>query len=146
MKVLNMRKKKKLTIEAGAAIIRHEGDGRFLITQRHLDDFLGGLWEFPGGKRRKNESFEQCIKREVKEEVGVTIQVGARHKAVSYEYSDRVISLVFYWAKIEKGEPKTVDCRDLKWVHPRELLDYSFPAADAELILELSRPDTLYCN
>ena len=141
-----VKKKKKLTIEAGAAIIRHEEDGRFLITQRHLDDFLGGLWEFPGGKRRKNESFEQCIKREIKEEIGVTIQVGARHKVVSYEYPDRVVSLVFHWGKIEKGEPSTIGCRDLKWVYPKELLDYSFPPADAELILELSRPESLYCN
>ena len=140
------KRRKKQIVEAGAALIRHEDDGRFLITQRHLDDFLGGLWEFPGGKRRKNETFEQCIKREAREEIGVTIQVGARHKAVSYEYPDRVVSLVFHWAKIEKGEPKPLGCRDLKWVHPRELLNYSFPPADAELILELSRPDTLHYN
>ncbi len=141
-----MKKQKKDQVEVAAALIRHEDDGRFLITQRHLDDFLGGLWEFPGGKRRKNESFEGCLKREIKEEVDVTIEVGSRHKAVSYEYPDRAVSILFYWARIKKGTPKTIGCRDLKWVHPHELLNYNFPPADAELILELSRPEKLFCN
>ncbi len=141
-----MVKRKKQTLEVAAALIRSEEDGSFLITQRHLDDFLGGLWEFPGGKRWKSESFERCLKREVKEEVGVTIEVGARHKAVSYEYPDRIVSLLFYWARIVKGKPKTLGCRSFKWVEPRELLDFSFPPADSELILELSRPEQLFCN
>ncbi|MBI4387750.1 MAG: 8-oxo-dGTP diphosphatase MutT [Candidatus Omnitrophica bacterium] len=141
-----MRKQKKDYVEVAAALIRHEEDGRFLITQRHLDDFLGGLWEFPGGKRRKNETLERCLKREIKEEVGVDIEVGARHKAVSYEYPDRAVSILFYWARINKGRPQTLGCRNLKWVHPHELLDYNFPPADAELILELSRPEKLFCN
>ena len=141
-----MVRRKKQYFEVAAALIRSEENGCFLISQRHLDDFLGGLWEFPGGKRRRSETFEQCLRREVKEETGVTVQVGARHKAVSYEYPDRVVSLFFYWARIESGKPKPVDCRSVKWVQPRELLDYTFPPADQELILELSKPDQLFCN
>ena len=141
-----MPKKKKPNVEVAAALIRSEDDGRFLITQRYLDDFLGGLWEFPGGKRRRNETFEQCLKREVKEETDITIEVGARHRAVSHEYQDRIVSLCFYWARIQKGKPQTRGCRAFKWVHPRELLDYTFPPADAELILELSRPEQMFCN
>ncbi len=141
-----MSKKKKQHFQVAAALIRSEEDGRFLITQRHLDDFLGGLWEFPGGKRRKNETFERCLAREVKEETDVSIEVGARHKAVSHEYPDRVVSLCFYWARIKKGKPKPIGCRTFKWVHPSELLDYTFPPADAELILELSKPEQLFCN
>lgn len=129
-----------------AALIRNERDGCFLISQRRLDDFLGGLWEFPGGKRRKKESFERCLVREVKEEIDVLIEVGSRHKAVSHEYADKIVSICFYWARIKRGEPRAVGCRDLKWVQPAELLNYSFPPADAELILELSRPDRVFCG
>ncbi len=133
-------------LEVAAGLIRDEKEGKFLISQRHLDDFLGGLWEFPGGKRRKNETFEACLKREVKEEVDITIEVGARYKAVSHEYTDRIVALYFYWARIVKGTPKPIGCRAFKWVHPRELLDYTFPPADTELILELSKPEQLFCN
>ena len=140
------KRKDKLYIEAAAGLIRRESDGSFLISQRHLDDFLGGLWEFPGGKRRSGESLERCLRREIKEEIGVNVEVGARHKAISFEYPDRIVNLYFYWAKIQRGTPKTVGCRDLRWVPPAELLNYSFPPADAELILELSRPEPLFCN
>jgi len=140
------KRTQKPPLEVAAALIRHEDDGRFLITQRHLDDFMGGLWEFPGGKRRKAESLKGCLKREIKEEVGVTVEVGAKHKSLTYHYPDRVIALSFYWARIERGKPKTLGCRALKWVHPRNLLDYSFPPADAELILNLSRPEKLFHN
>lgn len=140
------RKKPKRHIEAVAGLIRRESDGSFLISQRHLDDFLGGLWEFPGGKRNRGESLERCLKREIKEELGVAVEVGSRHKAISFEYPDRVVNLYFYWAKIEKGTPKTLGCRDLKWVQPSDLLNYTFPPADAELILELARPQQLFCN
>ena len=140
------KRQKKQQFEVAAALIRHHEDGKFLITQRHLDDFLGGLWEFPGGKRRKSETFERCLKREIREELGVQVEVGARHKAISFEYPDRVVSLFFYWARIEKGLPKPIGCRDFKWVEPRNLLDFTFPPADQELILELSRPENLFCN
>lgn len=141
-----MVKQKKQLIEVAAALIRNEQDGRFLITQRHLDDYLGGLWEFPGGKRKRSESFEKCLEREIKEEIGVASEVGLRHRAVSYEYPDRIVSILFYWARIKKGKPEARGCRDLKWVHPRELMNYTFPPADQELVLELSRPGKLLCN
>ncbi len=146
IKVARTRKPKKQHVEAVAALIRNEKDGSFFITQRHLDDFLGGLWEFPGGKRRRGESFEQALRREVKEETDLIIEVGARHRASSFEYPDRVVNLYFYWARVLKGKPRAIGCRDFKWVQPAELLNYTFPPADAELILELSKPTELFCN
>lgn len=141
-----VKKQKKPHIEVAAALIRDDENGRFLITQRHLDDFLGGLWEFPGGKRRKSETFERCLAREIREEIGVFIEVGLRHKAITFEYSDRIVSISFYWARIKNGKLKTLGCRAFKWVEPAELLNFNFPPADADLILELSKPETLYCN
>ena len=63
-------------IEVGAAIIFR--DGKLLITQRHADSHLGGLWEFPGGKREEGETFEQCLVRELQEELCVGVSVGVK--------------------------------------------------------------------
>ena len=61
-------------IEVSAAIVFR--GGKLLVTQRHADAHLGGLWEFPGGKREAGESFEQCLVREIREELGVEISAG----------------------------------------------------------------------
>jgi hypothetical protein len=54
--------------------------------------------------------------------------------------------LYFYWARLVKGTPRPIGCRDLKWVKPGELLNYNFPPADAELILELARPEERFSD
>ncbi|MEI9864057.1 MAG: NUDIX domain-containing protein [Limisphaerales bacterium] len=61
-------------IEVSAALIFR--DGKLLIAQRHANSHLGGLWEFPGGKRESGETFEQCLVREIREELDVEISVG----------------------------------------------------------------------
>ena len=63
------------SIEVAAALIVHQG--RLLITRRHPQAHLGGLWEFPGGKREPGESWEACVVREIREELGVEMSVGA---------------------------------------------------------------------
>ena len=57
---------------------------KILITQRHADAHLGGLWEFPGGKREAGESFEQCLVREIREELGVEISVGELFEEITH--------------------------------------------------------------
>ena len=61
------------SIEVAAGLVFR--DGQLLITQRRMQDHLGGLWEFPGGKREVNESFEDCLRRELKEELGIEVKV-----------------------------------------------------------------------
>jgi len=72
------------TVEVSAALIFR--DGKLLITRRHKDSHLGGLWEFPGGKREPGETFEQCLVREIREELGVEITVGELFEEISHVY------------------------------------------------------------
>lgn len=123
-------------IEVAAAIV--ERGGKFLIAQRSADDFLGGLWEFPGGKRETGEDLETCLVRELDEELAVRIEVGDLWKVVSHAYPDRKVKLHFYRCRLPSGEPMSLGCQAFRWVGPRELRQFPFPPADAEIIEELS--------
>lgn len=119
-------------IEVSAGVICAEG--RFLITQRRPAGHLALLWEFPGGKREPQESWEECLRREMLEELGVDVTVGAWLDAVTHEYEDRDIHLRFFRCALDRGTPVALDCHDLRWVRPRDLADFAFPPADAELV------------
>ena len=80
--------------EVSAALIFH--DGKLLITRRHDDAHLGGLWEFPGGKREPDETFEQCLVREIREELGVEISVGKLFESVTHAYPEKTVNLKFF--------------------------------------------------
>jgi mutator protein MutT len=122
-------------IEVSAALIFR--DGKLLITQRRAGSHLGGLWEFPGGKREPGETFEACLIREIREELGVDISVGALFEDVSHAYPEKSVRLKFFLCRLLAGEPQPLDCAAIRWVTPLELSDYEFPAADARLVGKL---------
>ncbi|MGA3285494.1 MAG: 8-oxo-dGTP diphosphatase MutT [Verrucomicrobiota bacterium] len=122
-------------IDVAAALIFRAG--KLLITQRHADAHLGGLWEFPGGKREPDETFEQCLVRELREELGVEISVGELFEEVVHAYPEQTVHLKFFVCRLEDGEPAPLDCAALKWVGKPELNEYTFPAADARLLDKL---------
>lgn len=125
-------------IEVSAALIFHEG--KLLITKRHADAHLGGFWEFPGGKREAGETFEECLVREIREEIGVEISVGELFEEIIHNYPKKSVHLKFFIGKILAGEPQPLDCAALKWVTKKELADFQFPAADAQLLEKLKSP------
>jgi len=127
------------SVEVSAALIFREG--RILITQRHMDAHLGGLWEFPGGKREPDETFEQCLVREIREELGVEISVGELFESVTHAYPEKTVHLKFFVCRLKRGEPQTLGCAAFKWISAAELAHYPFPAADAKLLKKL--PDAL---
>jgi mutator protein MutT len=114
--------------------------GKLLITQRYAQSHLGGLWEFPGGKREREETFEQCLKRELREELGVEVLVGELIESLTHAYATKTVRLNFYRCTLESGEPQPLGCADLKWIGPQELSEYQFPPAD-ERLLERLRED-----
>jgi mutator protein MutT len=122
-------------IEVAAGLIFHSD--RLLVAQRHWADHQGGLWEFPGGKREAHESFEECLRRELLEELGVEVEVGELLGTVRHAYPDRQVFLKFFRCALKAGEPRPLGCRAVAWVSANELVDYSFPAADAALIERL---------
>lgn len=128
----------KKIVEVSAALIWH--GGKLLITQRQAKSHLGGLWEFPGGKREPGESFEQCLIREIHEELGVAISVGTLFAEVSHDYPGKSVHLKFFICQLLSGEPQPLDCAAVKWITPAELDAHEFPAADRQLLEQLKSP------
>jgi mutator protein MutT len=113
-------------------------DGKLLITRRLPEAHLGGLWEFPGGKREAGETFEQCLRRELDEELGIEVQVHEMVEELTHHYVDRSVHLQFFRCRWLRHEPRAILCRDFAWIGPAQLADYAFPAADARLLEKLS--------
>ncbi len=120
-------------IDVAAGVVRDE-TGRILICRRM--DELKGLWEFPGGKREKGESFQQCLERELKEELGLGVTVGQTLGSVIRNEGERELWLVFV-AATTVGKAPSVELRvhdRAAWVHENELSDYAFCPADESFL------------
>lgn len=122
-------------IPCGVALIRR--DRKFLIAQRKKDDSFGSLWEFPGGKKNTDESFEQCVAREVREEIGIDIRVHDKFMEIRRPYHERIIWLNFFLCSYVSGEPMPVDCEKVEWVDVEDLKKYEFPPANDAVIQKL---------
>ncbi len=124
-----------IPLEVAAGLIFR--NGKLLITQRRNADHLGGLWEFPGGKREGNESFEACLVRELKEELGLDVQTGQLIETVIHHYPGKSVCLKFFKCSCEAGDPQPLACQAIAWIGPDEIDRYEFPAADARLLEKL---------
>jgi len=120
------------TIQVAAGLILHEG--RYLITRRKGGVHLGGLWEFPGGKREPGESLEDCLRRELREELEVEITEPVRYRVIRHDYPDKAVELHFFRCSIRVGSVRSLDRDDLCWVPPEELTRFEFPPANHPLI------------
>jgi 8-oxo-dGTP diphosphatase len=129
-------------IDVAAALIFR--DGKLLIAQRYPKAHLGGLWEFPGGKREAEETFEQCLVRELREELGIEVEAGPLVESVAHAYPEKTVHLRFYRCFWRKNEPQALGCPAFKWVTPAELAEHSFPAADAQLLQKLRSTPELW--
>jgi mutator protein MutT len=123
------------TIDVSAGLVFR--DGKLLITQRHADAHLGGLWEFPGGKREGNETFEACLVRELREELGIQIAVRELIETIEHAYPEKRVLLKFFRCEWLAHEPQALGCPAFAWVTRDELANYEFPAADARLLEQL---------
>jgi len=123
------------TIVVTAAII-NEGN-KYLIAQRKKGTHQEMLWEFPGGKVEPGESPENCLAREIDEELHLKIEVSRIYQVVSYNYVDRHVILLCYLCGVIDGEPETVDCADFRWVTPGEMPNFNFAPADIPVVEKL---------
>ena len=122
-----------------AAVGLVERDGRILICRRRRRDTFGGLWEFPGGKRERRETWEQCLRRELREELGIAVRAIRFYGRMRQEFPDGVVLFRVFRCRIARGEPKPLDASALRWVLPGQLKRYRFPPANRALIVGLSR-------
>jgi len=109
-------------------------DGRILIDKRKATGLLGGLWEFPGGKQEPGETLEQALRREVREELGIRIRIQRPLIALNHAYTHFRIRLHAFECAYLSGTPRCLGCDGFKWVRPRDLRRYAFPAANNRII------------
>ncbi|MCA9932082.1 MAG: A/G-specific adenine glycosylase [Anaerolineales bacterium] len=129
--------------DVAAGIIWEQGtvqpnvEGRFLIAKRPLDGLLGGLWEFPGGKQETGESLPEALKREIDEELGMTINVQQCQTVVKHAYTHFRITLHAYHAVHLNGTPQHIGVAAHAWVTLNELDQYAFAVTDQKIIASL---------
>src|SRR5262245_29641506 len=124
-----------MTIVVAAAVI--EDHGRCFVTRRQRGVHLAGYWEFPGGKCEDGESVVDCLKRELKEELGAEVTIGDEVFAVVHDYGDRQVELHFLSCTFLNA-PMPLLGQEMRWVPRAELRDLPFPPADEALIARLS--------
>ena len=109
-------------------------NGRVLIAKRPEGSHLEGYWEFPGGKQEKGESLKGCLEREIEEELGLKVRADEALLTVDHEYQSKAISLHVFNCTPLAGEPKALDCEQIRWVDPIDLKRFSFPPPDIKVI------------
>ncbi len=109
-------------------------DQRILIDRRKPEGLLGGLWEFPGGKLEPGETIEECIQREIREELAIDIAVGEQLIVVDHTYTHFRVTLNVHHCQYLAGEPQAIECDEIRWVAVDELSDYAFPKANIKII------------
>lgn len=121
--------------EVTAAIITK--DNLILIAQRGKNEKLSGMWEFPGGKIEARETPQQCLKREIQEELNIEIEVGKFFGESDYTYPNGEIKLLAYFAIIVKGDIKLSVHDEVKWISVNEFDNFEFAPADIPLVEKL---------
>ena len=121
-----------------AAVLRRPGQPeQFLIAQRPPEGMLGGLWEFPGGKRHEGETLPDCLRREMQEELAVEVEVGQPVTVVKHAYTHFRITLHAYECQLLAGEPQAIGVADWRWATLEDLAGYAFAVTDQKIILAL---------
>ena len=119
-------------VEVVIGILRR-GD-EILICRRRAADPFGGLWEFPGGKVEAGESAEDCLRRELREELGIDVEPGEGIEPVEFDYPKARIRLIPFFCSIGNQDPEPLASQELRWVKAGSLTEYSFPEANGILI------------
>jgi 8-oxo-dGTP diphosphatase len=131
-----MEKRKANPKIVSAAVI--ERDGAVLIARRRRGKLHTGKWEFPGGTVEEGESPQECLKRELHEELGITVVVGDLLCDTQHSYSpDFTIRLLVFGVQVLSGTFDLNDHEEIRWVAPMDLMHYDFPEADRPVIEQL---------
>lgn len=111
-----------------AAILRQ--NGQVLIARRPNRGLLGGMWEFPGGKKEKGETFAQCLEREIMEELGCAIETGKEFGVFEHAYTHFSITLHAFECRLNDGTPKPLEASEIRWIEPADLTHFPMGKVD----------------
>ncbi|MDM7936630.1 MAG: 8-oxo-dGTP diphosphatase MutT [Cyanobium sp. CZS 48M] len=114
-----------------------DGAHRVLIDQRLEEGLLGGLWEFPGGKQEPGESIVDTIRRELREELAIEVEVAEELICLEHAYSHKRLRFIVHLCRWSSGEPQPLASQQVRWVEPERLAEFPFPAANARIIAAL---------
>src|SRR5690606_26893795 len=104
-------------------------------AQRPQEGMLGGLWEFPGGKLEPEDAdLAACLRREIREELAIDIEVGEPITQVRHAYTHFRLTLHAVHARPVAGTPQALGCADWRWITLDELDAYPFPVTDQKVI------------
>lgn len=118
-----------------AAVIRRDGD--VLLCRRRLTDRHPGKWEFPGGKLEPGESIEQCLRRELREELDVDARAGATLWETRHDYGDLCVDLTFVAVSAIDREPRNLCFAEVRWVRLEAIESYDLLEADRDMASRL---------
>nr|WP_322743574.1 A/G-specific adenine glycosylase [Romeria gracilis] len=124
--------------KVGVAVI-YNAAGQILIDRRRAEGLLGGLWEFPGGKIEPGELVQDCIRREIREELGIEIEVRDRLITIDHTYTHFKVTLNVFNCNHLSGVPQPLESEEVKWVTLAEIDQYPFPKANSQIITALRR-------
>lgn len=110
---------------------------KFMICQRPAHKARGLLWEFVGGKVEPGETKEQALTRECREELAISLDVGAVFMDVTHVYPDLTVHLTLFHAAIREGVPQKLEHHDIRWITVEEIDQYPFCPADVEILTRL---------
>jgi len=120
-----------------------EKNGRWLIAKRKKEDRFGGLWEFPGGKLERGETPEECLARELYEELGIRARVGRYLGSVRYSSPNFAIELIAYRVSHLTGSFRLQDHEEVRWVSPGEVGRFDLTEPDKLLLEKLRAGESL---
>jgi 8-oxo-dGTP diphosphatase len=125
---------RKILLVAACALV--DADGRILLSQRPEGKALAGLWEFPGGKVEQGETPEECLVRELDEELGIKTKIAclAPLTFASHTYETFHLLMPLYICRRYEGIARGQEGQAVRWVRPQNLRDFPMPPADEPLI------------
>ena len=127
-------------MHVAVGVIRNES-GQILIARRHAHLHQGGLWEFPGGKVEPGESVQQALRRELREELAITVEDASPLLKIRHRYPDRQVLLDVWQVSAFSGVPTGVEDQPVRWVVAEELSRYQFPPANRPIVAAAQLPD-----
>tara|TARA_B100000700_G_C15050282_1_gene859895 strand:- start:3386 stop:3784 length:399 start_codon:yes stop_codon:yes gene_type:complete len=113
-------------------------ENKVLIDRRLNQGMFGGFWEFPGGKKEPNESIQETIKREIKEELMIEVDVGDHLISIDHSYSHKQLHFIVHLCTLITGKPIPIVSQEVRWVNVEELDSYQFPEANFKIISQLA--------